>query len=1151
MRRILLLAFVIYGLTLKGQHIEGNKIGIGVYVEHEVFKKEAFEISREYTDPHNLVSHIYGFQTHKGKKIEGALFAVHIKEQEVVSFTHSFIPLELAHNTAEHELSHQEAAAIFLNRHGVYVPSGFANTESIGWKVIDQNHYQLTGAYISDQAIDMEKTYFLHEGSLVPSWSISGFISSKNNAYYTVIHAKDGSLLDELNQTLRCTDQCSHESGHYHPREESDSTEQEVPHNKKGKTASYRVFAFPVESPNHGETSLVQNVEGSASPYGWHDVNGIKGADYSITRGNNVYASDDIGATNEPGYSPKADTNLSFDFPFKPEGAPKANLDAAVTNLFYANNVLHDVLYEYGFTEQSGNFQLNNYHQSPDGSGDPMLAEAQDGSSFNNATFSFASDGKSPRIQMFLWTTAGHVDVLAYSNEKEFTTHNSRIAKFGPRIELVPVEGKLVLVQDSGAATHTACSIIANKEALEGNIALIERSNCEFTKQIKRAQNAGAIAAIVYSDERYIVTMQGNGSGENVKIPSVMVNGYVGQQLLDRLKEQEELRVVLKETERTQYYDSDFDNGVIAHEYGHGLSHRLTGGPGTGGCLENAEQMGEGWSDFLAIFMTHRPEHTALTPRSVGSYVKNQQLDDGGMRPYPYTTDTLISPYRFGQVATMYAPHGTGAIWCAMLWDLYWALIDVYGYDPDIYKGTGGNNLCMQLVVDGLKLQPCNPGFIDGRDAILLADQLNNDGANERLIWEAFARRGLGWSARGGNPDSRTDQIEAFDIPRKFLGYVDIKKTAEPGVYEMAPLVYTIDIENASSDDYLNVVVTDTIPNSLQLDPSSLNCDWKVNGQVLTLEIDTLAAGQTISCSYTTRAPKGAYTLSSVQGGGETLEEPWTTERHSGIGTWVRQHETKAEGIWAWYVNNLTTYCNQSLYFEMGTIGENDKTLSFAHQLATKYGKNGGVVELSTDRNNWVDAQPYFEKNGYNSIVKNGGTNTLDGRAAFSGYSEHFKYTQIDVSSYQGEELWVRFRFISSVSATEQSWYIDDLKVGTYAGVLNTAHAQVNNKQSQSSVYTEILDIDDHHEEPRDSMIIPERGDWLYPNPTNQTLFIRLDNVPTQASLSITTSKGKHVLSLELIEDLNEVDLSTLSAGVYIITLHEPGNTRRTKLIKS
>jgi hypothetical protein len=38
--------------------------------------------------------------------------------------------------------------------------------------------------------------------------------------------------------------------------------------------------------------------------------------------------------------------------------------------------------------------------------------------------------------------------------------------------------------------------------------------------------------------------------------------------------------------------DGDLDNGVISHEYTHGISNRLTGGPSNAGCLQNGEQMG-------------------------------------------------------------------------------------------------------------------------------------------------------------------------------------------------------------------------------------------------------------------------------------------------------------------------------------------------------------------------------------------------------------------------------------------------------------------------------------------------------------------------------------------------------------------------------
>jgi extracellular elastinolytic metalloproteinase len=83
-------------------------------------------------------------------------------------------------------------------------------------------------------------------------------------------------------------------------------------------------------------------------------------------------------------------------------------------------------------------------------------------------------------------------------------------------------------------------------------------------------------------------------------------------------------------------------------------------------------------------------------------------------------------------------------------------------------------------VTDGLKLQVCRPGFVDSRDAILLADRINYGGANQELIWNVFARRGLGYSANQGLSTSRFDQVEAFDLPPSFLCQEPLSITAVP-----------------------------------------------------------------------------------------------------------------------------------------------------------------------------------------------------------------------------------------------------------------------------------------------------------------------------------------------------------------------------------
>ena len=127
-----------------------------------------------------------------------------------------------------------------------------------------------------------------------------------------------------------------------------------------------------------------------------------------------------------------------------------------------------------------------------------------------------------------------------------------------------------------------------------------------------------------------------------------------------------------------------------------------------------------------------------------------------------------VNPAKYGFLKTYGnsdSPHRTGYVWASMLWDLNWKMINKYGFSPDMYNGKAGNNMALQLVMTGLKLQPCSPGFVDGRDAILKADEQLNEGNNKCDIWTAFSNRGLGYSAKQGLSNSRTDGTEAFDMP--------------------------------------------------------------------------------------------------------------------------------------------------------------------------------------------------------------------------------------------------------------------------------------------------------------------------------------------------------------------------------------------------
>ncbi|KCV72808.1 hypothetical protein H696_00386 [Fonticula alba] len=389
------------------------------------------------------------------------------------------------------------------------------------------------------------------------------------------------------------------------------------------RSGNYRVYPPGVNDPHDGDRELVRNPHklSTGSPLGWHTMDADN--TFTDTRGNNVYAQESltgrqIGWKNN--YRPSGGSDLVFDFPIDFTKEPVESLDAAVTNLFYWNNIMHDIFYEYGFDEVSGNFQENNFRKGGLGN-DAVQANAQDGTTYNNANFATPPDGQRPKMRMYIW----------------------------------------------------------NQE--------------------------------------------------------------------------------------TPMIDGDYDNGLIVHEYSHGISNRLCGGPANSNCMSSAQAsgQGEGIGDCLSLILRWRREYGRDDSFGMAEYAASRNI-----RNYPYTDDMELNPQTFGYLnKSQYSRHhAKGEVWCTMLMDAYRNMLDEFPWDADLYKGDGANNRFMQNLVDGLKIQPCNPTFTEARDAILLADQVNYNGANTCAYWRGFARRGLGQNATAPETGPVT---EDFTVPLECL----------------------------------------------------------------------------------------------------------------------------------------------------------------------------------------------------------------------------------------------------------------------------------------------------------------------------------------------------------------------------------------------
>lgn len=713
---------------------------------------------------------VYVQQRHQGIKLFNSNSPFLIKDGAVLSAKLSFTENASAKvNSVSPSISAVNAISKAANWLGLQNPSSLSLLETLS-----DHSYVFSNGNISLYDIPVELVYQKMDdtGALKLAWDLSIYLLDGSHYYNVRIDALSGNLLETNDWVVSCN---FGEGAHSHASTESVlfSTKTENAGISTLGGAAYRVFPLPIIGPNDGDDELVADPSDPvASPFGWHDTDGVAGPEYTYTRGNNVIAQEDINGNNGSGARAEGGPTLQFDFPFDLPQAPGAFTDGALTNLFYMNNMMHDIMFHYGFDEASGNFQVRNYTGVPGGA-DYVFADAQDGSGINNANFGTPPDGSAPRMQMYLWSAPGNVlgTFLTVNSGPLAGEYFGIDSNFAPPVPNTAITADLVVIEDdnSGPSTDTydGCDNITNAADLNGKIVVIRRGECSYNVKVAAAQDAGALAVIVVNDiTADPIAMGGNGS--SITIPAIMIYKADGEALITSLLNGDTINASLRDDGSGNdpfQRDGDLDNVIIAHEYGHGISNRLTGGPAAASCLQNQEQMGEGWSDYFGLMITMKPGDARDDYRGIGTYAIGEGTGGRGLRTKYYNTDFEVNNFTYNSIKSQVAPHGVGSVWTTMLWDLTWDLIDEYGFDSDIYSGTGGNNIALQLVMDGMKLQPCSPGFVDGRDAILEADQIANGGANRCLIWRAFAKRGLGVSATQGSTNSKADGTEAFDVP--------------------------------------------------------------------------------------------------------------------------------------------------------------------------------------------------------------------------------------------------------------------------------------------------------------------------------------------------------------------------------------------------
>ncbi|MBU2277713.1 MAG: M36 family metallopeptidase, partial [Gammaproteobacteria bacterium] len=559
-----------------------------------------------------------------------------------------------------------------------------------------------------------KQVFFEKKNKLVPAHYVEIEVSTEDSVdsdYYSyVIASETGEVLFKNNLKAHAAD------FEYRIYADKDGRPWDGPHGNVIPATS----ADQVDATAYLDAPLVKLLHG---PISTKDAWMKEGA--TTTVGNNVTAYADVVAPDgltDGDYHAETTAPGVFDYKYRTSEAETSvhNRKAAIVNLFYMNNYLHDKFYDYGFDEKSGNAQTLNYGRGGV-EGDPIKAEVQDNSGFNNANMRTPADGGSPRMQMYLWDSKDAIfgkdyGITASAGGEAISITTLQRSSFGAG--QFKLSGMMAVMDDGIAPGRDGCTAAANGASLAGKIVVIDRGTCAFTIKVKEAQKAGAIGVVIVNNAASGLPGMG-GSDPTVKIPNIGISLADGNKLYAAFADGKE--VSLDMFNNKPFKDSSWDNAIVSHEWGHYISNRLVGN--ANGLYNNqGRSMGEGWGDFHALMMISEAKDLELPgndklqrPYAAISYVDSFYY---GIRSVPYTPNMDINFKTFQNIEAgkgvvidntnpnqpRVSVHSAGEVWATSLWDGFVNLVndDRHSFDEAKHRMLG-------YLVNGYKMTPVGP----------------------------------------------------------------------------------------------------------------------------------------------------------------------------------------------------------------------------------------------------------------------------------------------------------------------------------------------------------------------------------------------------------------------------------------------------------
>ena len=695
----------------------------------------------------------------------------------------------------------------------------------------------------------------------------------------------------------------------------------------------------------------------------------------------------------------------------------------------------------------------------------------------NNSNMSAYYDGKSPRMQMYVWDgkTDLSLDVTGVTN-----TFLLGEASFGPKSFDLTAEA--VIASYGSPAMTDGCSAITSD--VTGKIAVIDRGTCDFKQKVVNAEAAGAAGALILDNvnEQFpLVLGSGSPAGTAVHIPSLGMSKHDGTVLKAAIAGGPTTATMHRLTEVDR--DGGLDNSIAAHEWGHYLHLRQVncGNQACGG-------MSEGFADFDAILMVMHDGDDPSRVYPLAQYATAADPDDPGyfgIRRYPYSTDKSKNPLTYGLVADgvplpkgppislelLGIPnsevHNIGEVWAEMLFEAYASLLLKYPYATAHRKMS-------DYIEAGFKLTPTDPTILEQRDAILAAARCGSlrfrfDGegvrqARRRDVRALAAARVDDHGRRGGivrrprragprrdEPHRRRPLVRSRRHPRRRGDRHDqgarhqrrlVGRGGGPGrVLRPEPRAVRfanggiVDVPKLAPNESTTVSVTvEMLPVVTHADPIVFGA--RIVADPANCQFDPL--------QVTFPANLDEVPNDSTFDGVEARTTQWKVSgKHADE---VFSRIQIAEGNHVWQAVDLSSPSDASLIsptLEVGKTGKFQMTFLERHSFEQSQHINwdGAVVEFSTDGGATfkdVSEVATIDYQGKIGSAKSMATQPLVGREGYIGKNKEwpgFGRRVVDFGDkLAGQSVKIRFRIASDYATGAPGWMIDDI---TFTGIDN------------------------------------------------------------------------------------------------------------------